>query len=107
MGSVIHNDKGALLRACLDHLGVDYRPGRSGRQQVKCPGGMHVRGDQRPSASVDLIHGSFRCFGCGLSGDGYDILKELEGLDFHQVNELVKLEPSKVEEKQEADKWLF
>jgi len=67
------SDKQGALRRALDALGVRYRD-RSGWQPVRCPNrDAHSRGDRRPSASVNLELGRFRCHACGLAGDGYDL----------------------------------
>lgn len=104
--SVFTDDKPDLMRRVLDYLGVSYHPGHT-TQMVSCPGPAHMRGDRNPSASVHLGKGSFRCFACGLAGDGYDLLKELEGLSAREVNEILELGDVESRRKVRDKGWLF
>ena len=46
--------------------------------QVHCPRPeLHKNGDKNPSCSVDVDDGLIHCFGCGLSGNVYQVAKEL------------------------------
>jgi DNA primase catalytic core len=38
--------------------------------------------DKTPSLSVDRGKGLFNCFGCGESGDVFDLVQKIEGIDF-------------------------
>jgi hypothetical protein len=78
-------DRSRLLEDVLSRLGVQLRP-RSGWQPVRCPNGNgHARGDRRPSASANVALGKFACMGCGMRGDGFDLARDLLGLDARQV----------------------
>lgn len=100
--SPFSRDKAALLAAVLDRYGVRYRHTATGNQKVRCLNkSAHPGGDRNPSASVRLGAGLYNCFACGLSGDGYDIMLEIEGMKATQVNEALK--PGVV--KEESD-WI-
>ena len=74
--------KGELLRTFLEDRGARIYD-RAGDQRLRCPfTERHARGDRRPSASVNLTKGRFKCWSCDLSGDVYDLLQVLENLDF-------------------------
>jgi DNA primase len=61
----------------LEHLGFSDVPYvTSGHAKVRC----HFHGERNPSASVGKY--SFRCFGCGISGDSIKLLREQGGLTF-------------------------
>lgn len=87
--SLFNTDKEMLMLFVLDKYDVRYSASRSGWQKVRCFNeyGHGVRGDRNPSGSVNLAYGYYRCFACGLSGDGYEILRELEQWGVKQVNE--------------------
>jgi DNA primase len=68
------------MRQVLDRYGVQYGY-RLGWQAVRCPNRM-VHDDQHPSAGVNLTEGAFVCHTCGLKGDAFAVLMELEGIDF-------------------------
>ena len=100
--SIFSRDKTALLEAILERYDVRFRSTVNGNQKVRCLNrAAHPNGDRNPSASVNLGRGLYHCFACGLSGDGYDILYELEGLKAAAVNELLR--PGVVKEESE---WL-
>lgn len=102
--SLFSTDKSALLSWVLDYYHVEYKPTRLGWQKVRCMNPMgHVHGDRNPSASVNLEHGWFHCFSCGLEGDGYTIMNTLEGWKVNQVNEAFGGEPVTTNE---SDVWL-
>jgi DNA primase len=45
---------------------------------VKCP----FHGDRQASASYNPTSQRFRCHGCGIAGDGFDLIQEVERCDF-------------------------
>jgi DNA primase len=58
-------------------------PAGHGWRKMRCINEAgHARGDRNPSASVNPTTGRYTCFACGLSGDAYDLLMQLEGIDF-------------------------
>ena len=96
-------DKAELLEKVLDRYGVDFIATRSGWQSVRCPNELgHARGDENPSARISLTHGMAKCMGCGLSGDGYNIIMAVEGLDFKAAVEAL----GSVSQR-EGSMWLF
>jgi len=85
--SVFDVDKSQLLVQVLHRYGytVHYR---SGWYAISCPiKHAHAHGDQNKSASVSVATGYINCHGCGFTGDGFDIMRELEGWDAKQVIE--------------------
>jgi hypothetical protein len=55
------------------------RPNASNWQQARCP--FHE--DRTPSLSVNLVHGGFRCFGCGAhGGDVLAFHMQFKNIDF-------------------------
>lgn len=77
------SQKSELLKAFLEERGVRIPFGLGGWRKVSCFNDpAHPRGDRNPSASVNLTTGRYHCFACGISGDVYDLLGELEGIGF-------------------------
>ncbi len=65
--------------------GVELR--RSGNRYMgRCP--FHE--DKTPSFSIKANH--FRCYGCGISGDSVDFVRELKGLSFRAACHYLGLE---------------
>lgn len=80
-------DKAALMRQVLDHLGVSHGE-RAGWQSIRCPNAAaHSHGDRTRSASLNLAAGLVRCFACGLTGDGFDVMLAVEQMKAKEVNE--------------------
>jgi hypothetical protein len=85
----VMTDKGELLRSFLEERGVQL-PSRQGWTKISCfNDAAHPRGDRNPSASVNLDKGRYRCFACGIEGDAYDLLQQLEGLTFAQARTIL------------------
>lgn len=61
--------------------------------------------DKTPSLSVDKEKGLYNCFGCGESGDVFNLVMKVKGLDFKEASLFLKsgtipeIEPLKVVEK--------
>ncbi len=92
MGSPFDTDKSRLLAAVLDRFGTHYRSAHRGNQQVRCIDRQaHPGGDKHPSASANLGKGLYRCFACGLEGDGYALMMRLEGMGVLDVNRMLNL----------------
>lgn len=92
--SLFQTDKRKLMEFVLDKYDVKYNPTKYRWQKVRCFNEYgHASGDRNPSASVSLDYGQYQCFGCELKGDGYDILRKLEGWDVKQVNDAFGGEP--------------
>ena len=49
-----------------------------GWKAIKCP----FHNDRAASASYNTESQRFRCHGCGIAGDGYDVIQEVERCDF-------------------------
>ena len=86
--SLFNTDKEELIKFVLDRYDVRYNTSRGGWQKVRCFNESgHAGGDKNPSGSVHLEWGHYRCFSCDLAGDGYHLLRELEGWGVKQVND--------------------
>lgn len=72
------------IATVLEHYGADLsRVSETGWWSIRCPFTTnHSHGDRSKSASVNLDTGKFKCFGCGVEGDSYDLICEHEGVDF-------------------------
>jgi DNA primase catalytic core len=46
--------------------------------------------DKNPSLSVDREKGLFNCFGCGESGDAFDLVEKIKGFDFKEALKFLK-----------------
>ena len=104
--SLFDTDKTDLLMFVLDRYDVRYKAGKVGWQKVRCLNdAMHKTGDKNPSASVHLGKGYYNCFACDMSGDGYQLLQELEGMTVKDVNSMTSLTPRKGQE-DESEVWV-
>ena len=82
------SDKTQLLGTVLDRYEINYNPNRNAEQMIHCPNqNGHARGDRRPSCSLNLGKAVLFCQGCGLSGDAYSVVMQIEGIDFKEVTE--------------------
>ena len=98
MSSVFNIDKAQLMELILDRYDTGYRRTGSGWQKIRCINEAgHAMGDRHPSASVHLEYGYYQCFACGLRGDGFDLMLELEGVKAKDVLDSLHLEPGKEE----------
>jgi len=80
------SDKTEQLMTTLDRYETRYNPNRSNEQSISCPNTeAHTHGDRNPSCSLNLGKGVLFCQGCGLSGDAYNIVMQIEHLDFKQA----------------------
>ena len=79
-------DKSELLMSVLDRYEVRYNANKSGEQSISCPN-KDVHADRRPSCSLNITKGVLYCQGCGLSGDAYSVMMEIEGIEFRQATE--------------------
>jgi hypothetical protein len=59
----------------LSHIGASLPSEGHGWRPIKCP----FHGDKHASAGVNFEKGRFKCHGCGVSGDVYDLIMEKEG----------------------------
>lgn len=99
------SQKSELLKAFLEERGVRIPFGLGGWRKVSCFNDpAHPRGDRNPSASVNLSTGRYHCFACGISGDVYDLLQLLEGLDFKAARASLDVKAGQTKPKE--DTWL-
>lgn len=78
-------DKSTLMERVLERHGAMV-PTRLGWAPLQCINGeAHSHGDKDKSASVNMQHGYYNCHACGLKGDGWDLMFQLEGLDVKQA----------------------
>lgn len=95
--SVFDVDKSSLLAEVLRRHGVPVHY-RTGWYAVSCPiKNAHSNGDKHKSASVSIGAGYLNCHGCGFKGDGFDLMKELEGVDPEEVRNILGHEPARRE----------
>lgn len=101
-----HYDKGELMVKVLDRYQAGYRPWQHGWQKIRCinPVG-HSHGDRTPSATVNVVEGAYVCFACGLKGDAYSLLEELEGITFKQALEVLEVDGQKPAEEETWLTW--
>ncbi|WP_078552791.1 DNA primase [Bacillus alkalicellulosilyticus] len=82
MGTRIHDDKLELIRKSSDIVEVisDYvQLKKQGRNYVGlCP----FHGEKTPSFSVSSEKQLYHCFGCGVGGNVFSFVKEIEGYTF-------------------------
>lgn len=45
----------------------------------------HVHGDRTPSLSFQPARGIFKCFGCGIGGDIFDLVRQAKGCNFSEA----------------------
>jgi hypothetical protein len=96
-------DKSELMIGVLDRYDVRFQAHQSGWQTVRCLNEYgHARGDENPSARLNVTLGLFFCNGCGINGDAYNVVMVVENVDFKASLDLVGREAKK----EESD-WLF
>ncbi|MBB6480887.1 CHC2 zinc finger domain-containing protein [Spirochaeta isovalerica] len=73
------------ILSLFSSFGVSYeKKGRS--HMAKCP----WHDDDTPSLSIDQGKGLYNCFGCGESGDIFDLVQKMEGIDFKESLKYLK-----------------
>lgn len=103
MMSLFQTDKTKLMMFVLDKYNVQYNPSKYRWQKVRCFNEYgHKLGDRNPSASVSLEYGYYQCHACEMEGDGYSILRKMEGWDVKKVNDAFGGEPIDEDE----DVWI-
>jgi len=65
---------GADIRSYYAELGIELPAWARTEASVRCfaDPDAHRRGDRDPSCSINLIHGSWHCHGCGARGGAFD-----------------------------------
>lgn len=69
----------------FSHFGVKLTPKGKGFTG-KCP----WHDDKDPSLSIDREKGLYHCFGCGESGDVFDLVEKVKGIGFREALEYLK-----------------
>ena len=59
----------------LNHIGAKVPSRGSGWRKMRCP----FHDDRNASAAVNFDAGRFKCHGCGVSGDIYDLIRHDRG----------------------------
>ena len=70
------------LEKVFDHYGYEF----NGQNKTCCP----VHGEKTPSFTYYPDSDSFYCFGCNISGDAIQLIREVEGCDFKQAVSLLE-----------------
>lgn len=75
-------DKQELLELVLERYDTQV-PQRHGWASLRCIAPDHV--DRQASAAVNAGEGRYYCHACGLQGDGFDLMLELETMQAEDV----------------------
>jgi DNA primase len=59
----------------LEHIGAKVPSRGGGWRKMRCP----FHDDSNASASINFDANRFKCFGCGVSGDTYDLIQHDKG----------------------------
>lgn len=63
------------ISAYLEHVGATLPAVGHGWRKMKCP----FHGDKHASAAINYDENRFKCFGCQVQGDVYDLIIHKEG----------------------------
>lgn len=74
------------IAAYLEHIGASLPNRGSGWRKMKCP--FHE--DSHASAAVNYDKNRFKCFGCQVSGDIYDLIMYKEGGKYREALEFAE-----------------
>jgi len=69
------------IAAYLLHVGATLPREGSGWRKMKCP----FHGDKHASAGINFEQQRFKCHGCGIGGDVYDLIMEREGGNYREA----------------------
>ena len=69
------------IDAIIRHYGGTLRENYQSWQKIKCP----FHNDHHASAGVSVHDNIFVCHGCGIKGNGFNIIKEYEGVKFREA----------------------
>lgn len=58
-----------------------------GNSNARCFSEAHKNGDKNPSMGLDKKTNRYKCFACGITGDGIELVKQARGLDFRGATE--------------------
>lgn len=82
------NDEINFKRVFENYSEITGEMDNEGNIFVKCPLPSHS--DTDPSCSINIHTGMWHCFGCGAGGDVFDLIKEIEDVDFKRAKAIVK-----------------
>lgn len=66
------------IKAVLEAHGATRVPDATGWASMRCP----YHKDRDASASINATLGKFRCHGCGVHGDAFDLIQHHDQVDF-------------------------
>ena len=69
------------IAAYLEHIGASLPAVGSGWRKMRCP--FHP--DKHASAGVNFTEERFKCHGCGVGGDVYDLIMHKEGGNYREA----------------------
>ena len=65
----------------LRYIGATVPPEGSGWRKIKCP----FHNDSHASAGINFDENRFKCHGCGVGGDVYDLIIQKEGGTYREA----------------------
>ena len=65
----------------LLYVGATLPARGSGWRKIRCP----FHGDKHASAGINFDEGRFKCHGCGVGGDVYDLIMYREGGNYREA----------------------
>ena len=74
------------IEIVLKHFGANYIPSGRGWRKMKCP----FHNDSHASAGVNHELEAFNCLGCDITGDIYNIIQKIEGVEFVEAKSRAK-----------------
>lgn len=69
------------IEVYLEYIGATVPSRGHGWRKMKCP----FHGDKHASAGVNFEEGRFKCHGCGVGGDVYDLIMYKEGGNYREA----------------------
>lgn len=69
------------IAAIIEHYGGKLRRDYGSWQKIRCP--FHK--DSHASAGLSITDNIFVCHGCGIKGNGFNVIKEYEGINFREA----------------------
>ena len=69
------------INKVVEHYGGRVRENYMGWQKIKCP----FHSDSHASAGVNITDNIFVCHGCGIKGNGFNIIKLHEGVTYREA----------------------
>ena len=69
------------VAAYLEHIGATLPAVGHGWRKMKCP----YHSDKHASAAINYDENRFKCFGCEVQGDVYDLIKHRQGGSYSEA----------------------